>query len=74
MADFQKTEHFGSFGNIGSDTLELNKVSIDGGPARLHIGRWTKGGEHRRFSGFITEQQAADLWGILEGMNLNGDK
>ena len=74
MADFQKIEHFGSFGNIGSDTLEVNKVSLDGGAPRLHIGRWTKSGEHKRFAGFISERQAADLWGILDGMKLNSDK
>ena len=74
MADFQKIEHFGSFGNIGSDTLEVNMVTVDGRPPRLHIGRWTQDGQHKRFSGFISKDQAADLWGILEGMSLKENK
>ena len=73
-ADFQMVEHIGTFGNIGSDgdTLELNRVSVDGRPPRLHIGRWTADGQHKRWSGFLTEAQAADLWGILDGMKLDG--
>lgn len=71
-AVFEKTEHIGSFGSIGSDTLEVNMVSVDGRAPRLHVGRWTPDGKHKRFSGFISEAQAADLWGILENMKLNG--
>lgn len=75
-AIFEKTKHIGNFGNVGSngDTLEVNMVSVDGRPPRLHIGRWTPDGQHKRYSGFMSEAQAADLWGILEGMRLNGDK
>lgn len=73
-AVFEKTKHIGSFGNVREDTLELNMVSVDGRAPRLHIGRWTPDGQHKHYSGFMTEAQAADLWGILEGMRLNGDK
>ena len=73
-ADFVKVEHIGSFGTIGSDTLELNRVSVDGRPPRLHIGRWTADGQHKRYSGFMSAAQAADLWGILDGLKLDGDK
>ena len=69
MADFRKIEHDGSVGNIGSDVLEVNLVTVDDKPPRLHIGRWTPDGRHKRFSGFITEDQAADLWGVLDKLN-----
>ena len=69
MAEFVITQHIGSFGNIGADTLQVNMVSVDGRPPRLHIGRWTPDGQHKRFSGFISEGQAADLWGVLETIN-----
>lgn len=73
-ADFQKVEHIGTFGNIGSDgdTLELNRVSVDGRPPRLHIGRWTADGQHKRWSGFLTEALAVELRDFLDGMKLDG--
>lgn len=77
MAEFKKIKHFGSFGSVGindPDTLEVNMVSLDGGAPRLHIGRWTQSGAHKKWSGFMSEAQAADLWGILDSMQLNSDK
>lgn len=74
MTDFKKIKHYGTFGSIGSDgdTLEVNTVSMDGAPPRLHIGRWTADGQHKRWSGFLTEAQAADLWGVLTEAKLDG--
>lgn len=70
MATFTKAEHYGTFGSIGNDTLEVNSVAVDDRPPRLHIGRWTADGKHKRFSGFMSPAQAETLWGILDTMDL----
>lgn len=71
MAEFEKVESFGTFGTIRGDSLEVAMVKVDGKQPRLHIGRWTQDGQHKRFTGFITRGQAEDLSGILLGMNLS---
>lgn len=70
MADFEKVECYGIFGQIGSDTLELTTATVDGKPPRLHIGRWTPDGKHARFTGFLSEKQALELRDILNEMDL----
>lgn len=70
MADFEKVESFGTFGQIGADTLELTTATVDGKPPRLHIGRWTPDGKHARFTGFLSETQARELRDILNDMQL----
>lgn len=70
MADFEKVETFGTFGQIGADTLELTTATVDGKPPRLHIGRWTPDGKHARFTGFIDARQARKLRDILNEMDL----
>lgn len=61
MSDFKITERIAVIGQGAHWTLELNRVSIDGKEPRLHIGKWTDEGSHRRFYGFLTEEEAKKL-------------
>ncbi len=70
MAQFIKLKQIGTFGNIGDDELSVAYVKVDDFPPRLHIGRWTPGGRHVRFAGFITADQARKLCEILSSAEL----
>lgn len=65
MSDFKITERIAVIGQGAHWTLELNRVSIDGKEPRLHIGKWTDEGSHRRFYGFLTAEEAKKLSNAL---------
>jgi len=63
--EFQVTEHISSISeNKAGYTLELNKVSYNGNPAKLDLRRWKDGKPLKGIT--LSDDEARSLFGTLK--------